>query len=105
MYCNGEAGLVAVIREGLYCNGEKGGLLQWGKRGLLDNAFRSTQLSTEDGSGIGTSDSVHGIKAEAEVFAGHELLEGGEVKDLLQRGQVVGDCIDDLHLYGHVRCW
>lgn len=84
---------------------EKGAPLQRGKRGLLDNTFRSTQLSTEDGSGIGTSDSVHGIEAEGEVFAGHELLEGGEVKDLLQRGQVVRDCVDDLHLYRHVRCW
>lgn len=66
------------------------------------DALVSSQLVDKDGGGVGPCDGVHGIKAEGEVFAAHKLLQGGEVEDLLQCGQVVGDTINHLHL--HTTC-
>lgn len=66
------------------------------------DALVSSQLVDKDGGGVGPRDGVHGIEAEGEVLAAHKLLQGGEVEDLLQSGQVVGHTVDHLHL--HTTC-
>ena len=64
-----------------------------------DAVWLGTELIHEDGLGVGASDSVHGIKDEAEVLAGDEGLEQAKVINLLQGCQVVLHRVDHLHLH------
>jgi hypothetical protein len=45
-----------------------------------------------------TRDCVHGVKHHGEVWAAHKGPERGEVKHLLEAGQVVGHAVNNLHL-------
>lgn len=65
----------------------------------LDDTFVSSKLINKDGCSICSCDCIHGVKAEGEVLAAHKLLDGGEVKDLLQGGQVVCHAVNHLNLH------
>mmetsp|Transcript_35529 Transcript_35529/g.50381 ORF Transcript_35529/g.50381 Transcript_35529/m.50381 type:complete len:292 (+) Transcript_35529:616-1491(+) len=68
-------------------------IIRW--NGVHADGFWLSKLINEDGLGVWTVDTVHSVVNHREVFAIEECLDGWEIEDRFQQGDVVCDSRDN----------